>query len=242
MLFANFFRGKNKQANEESTFKIAVITSISGISNKLENPKIVFDNVDYFAFVDKIQNNSIWNQRLISDFTTDDKYQGRRNAKIFKVLPHLFLPDYDYFFWVDSTHELILDPHYVIKNIIFEANIALFRHSQRNCVYDEADELIKLNYDHVSLIADQIDFYKSKNFPKDAGLFELPCSIRRNTPSINTLNLMWWELICKYSSRDQISLPFAMHKLKIEPFILEGFANNGFYSNKIMPQVRNKFY
>ncbi|MHA8108527.1 glycosyltransferase domain-containing protein [Aquirufa sp. A-Brett2-W8] len=242
MLFTNFFRGKKKLTNKESPLKIAVITSISGMSNKLKNPKIIFDNVDYFAFVDEIQHNSIWNQRLISDFTIDDKYQGRRNAKIFKVLPHLFLPEYDYFFWVDSTHELILDPYYVIKNIISEADIALFRHSQRNCVYDEADELIKLNYDHVNLINSQIDFYKSKNFPKNVGLFELPCSIRKNTPQINTLNLMWWELICKYSSRDQISLPFAMHKLSIEPFILDGFANNGFYSNKIMPQVRNKFY
>lgn len=242
MLLANFFKGKKNLIRDGSTLKIAVITSISGISNKLKNPKVVFDNVDYFAFVDKIQNNSIWNQRLISDFTIDDKYQGRRNAKIFKVLPHLFLPEYDYYFWVDSTHEVVLDPHYVIKDIIFEADIALFKHSQRNCVYDEAEELIKLNYDHVNLIKSQIDFYKSENFPKNFGLFELPCSIRKNTPKINTLNLMWWEIICKYSSRDQISLPFAINKLKIKPFILEGFANNGFYSNKIMPQVRNKFY
>lgn len=222
--------------------KIAVITSISGINNKLINPSKVFDNVDYHAFVDNITDDSVWTQHKNIDFTIDSKFKGRRNAKIYKILPNLFLPDYDYYFWADSTHEVIMNPHEVVEQIIGGSDIALFKHPQRNCVYDEANELINLNYDHVNLINEQKKFYELENYPYNNGLYELPCSIRKNTEIINTMNLMWWEIICKYSSRDQISLPYVLHKLKIKPFILNGCANCGFYGNNIIPQVRNKYY
>ena len=222
--------------------KIAVITSISGINNKLINPSKVFDNVDYHAFVDDITENSIWKQHKNLDFTIDKQYKGRRNAKIYKILPNLFLPEYDYYFWADSTHEVIVDPHHVVNNIINNSDIALFKHPQRNCVYDEANELINLNYDHINLIQEQKKYYELNNYPKNNGLYELPCSIRKNTEVINRMNLMWWEIICKYSSRDQISLPYVLYKLKINPYILKGCANCGFYGNNIIPQVRNKYY
>jgi hypothetical protein len=222
--------------------KIAILTAISGLKNKLINPKIKFDNVDYFAFVDNIIEESVWKQIKINDFTLDNKYKGRRNAKIYKIVPHLFLPDYDYYFWVDSTHEVIVDPFYIVNNIIKGADIALFNHTERNCVYDEAELLIQLGYDNIDNIENQILFYNKENYPKNNGLFELPCSIRKNTEKINTMNLMWWEIICKYSSRDQISLPYVLNKLNIQPHILEGCANCGFFGNKLMPQVRNKEY
>ena len=223
--------------------KIAVITSISGINNKLIDPSIRFENVDYHAFVDDFNSNcKIWEQHQIYNFTSDKKFKGRRNAKVYKILPNLFLPEYDYYFWVDSTHELIINPFHVIENVINYSDIALFKHTIRNCVYDEAKELIDLRYDYPENIERQIEFYKLENYPKDFGLYELPCSIRKNNRIINNMNLMWWELICKYSSRDQISLPFVLYKLNINPFILDGCANCGFYANDIMPQVRNKFY
>jgi hypothetical protein len=231
-----------KFTKRQLRMRIAILTAISGLTSKLENPKVKFDGVDYFAFVDHIQENSVWEQRKIQDFTLDDRYRGRRNAKIYKILPHLFLPDYDYYFWVDSTHEVISDPFHVIDRVIRGSDIALFKHQHRNCVYHEAKELVNLNYDHPSLIKEQIKLYKEDRYPYEYGLYELPCSIRKNTEIINTMNLMWWEIICKYSSRDQISLPYVLYKLGIKPFIMEGYANNGLYANDIMPQVRNKFY
>jgi len=47
---------------------------------------------------------------------------------------------------------------------------------------------------------------------------------------------MWWEQICMFSSRDQISFPFVCHQLDIKPSILPGRAN-GVGANSIMPQV-----
>jgi len=50
------------------------------------------------------------------------------------------------------------------------------------------------------------------------------------------MGLMWWEQICMFSSRDQISFPFVCHQLGITPSILPGNAN-GIGANSIMPQV-----
>ena len=54
------------------------------------------------------------------------------------------------------------------------------------------------------------------------GLFELPTFVLKNTPKIKELCLMWWEQICKYSSRDQLSLPYVLHRLNIKPHIFDG--------------------
>ena len=48
--------------------------------------------------------------------------------------------------------------------------------------------------------------------------------------------LTWWELICKFSSRDQLSLPFALDMHGITPAIMPGRAN-GLMLNEILPQV-----
>ena len=63
--------------------------------------------------------------------------------------------------------------------------------------------------------------------PQNYGLFEMSTFIKKNTPIIKTFDLLWWEHICKFSSRDQISLPFVLWKLgdKINYKILKGYSN-----------------
>ena len=92
--------------------KIAVLTSSIG-STKLLEPK-PFDGVDYHAFVDYEDDNISWIKHPIIPFSSDVRYKNRRDAKVYKVLPFAFLPDYDYYFWIDSTHTLQANPQDVI--------------------------------------------------------------------------------------------------------------------------------
>tara|TARA_R110000803_G_scaffold137035_3_gene204055 strand:+ start:301 stop:972 length:672 start_codon:yes stop_codon:yes gene_type:complete len=220
--------------------KIAIITSIFGLNTKLRDPSNKFDGVDYIAFVDHKHDCSVWEQRNALNFTLDNKYNGRRNAKIYKVLPQMFLPEYDYWFWVDSTHEVIVHPKEIIEKYLGESEIGLWKHTDRNCSYKEAEIINQLNYDHKSLVNEQINYYSSMGYPKNNGLYELPVSIRKNTDNTKILNLRWWEQICRYSSRDQISMPFVLWKTNITPKLLPGYANGGLNANPIMPQVRYK--
>ncbi len=213
--------------------KIAVITASIG-TNELIKP-LPFEGVDYHAFVDNSPANS-WTVHPVLPFSSDPTYKNRRNAKVYKILPFAFLPDYDYYFWVDSTHRLETNPLEVIDKYLSSTDVAVFKHPSQNCVYDEGKEVIRINFDHANLVEEQLDFYRHMCYPEHNGLYELPVRVQRNTPLTQRMGWMWWEQICMFSSRDQISFPFVCHQLGIKPSILPGRANT-IRGNTIMPQL-----
>jgi len=73
-------------------------------------------------------------------------------------------------------------------------------------------------------------------YPKNNGLYELPVRIQKNNGRTQQLALMWWEQICMFSSRDQISFPFVCSQLGIKPNIIPGRANT-IRGNKFIPQL-----
>lgn len=221
--------------------KIAILTSSVGTVSPAEY-NIKYDSADYFAFVEsKLPSNSIWNELPISKFSCDIKYANRRHAKIYKVLPHLFVPGYDYYIWIDATHSVNQEPKSIVEKYLKDSDIALFKHPERNCVYEEAELIKKIKFDYPTLVSRQMSFYKSKEYPRNNGLYELPCRIQRNTSQINTLMLSWWEQICMFASRDQLSMPFVLNMHGIKPSIMPGKANT-IWGNDIFPQVISAYH
>lgn len=219
--------------------KIAVITSSIGTNNLLPQKK--FDNVDYHAFIDEESYNKYldvpyWNQHVAIQFSSDPVYANRRNAKIYKIIPFAFLPEYDYYFWIDSTHILEKDPNELVYTYLKDADVAVFKHKERNCIYDEGEFIKQINFDYSNLIDDQLSFYKNMCYPEGNGLYELPSRFQRNNQLTQKMGLMWWEQICMFSSRDQVSFPFVCHQLGVKLSILPGFANT-IRGNTLMPQV-----
>lgn len=227
--------------------KIAILTAISGNRDRLSPPIVVHENADYFAFVDEPSEEQIgpWKQMKNYSFTSDERFSNRRKAKIYKITPELFLPGYDYYFWVDATHDVVVNPQEIIDEFLKESCLAVFNHRERHCAYQEANEIIKLNYDHIYNVTNQIKEYQKLNFPFDFGLFELPVIVRKNCAETTAFNLMWWEQICKYSSRDQISFPFCLWSTKIQISVMPGYANginpktNNIGYNDLIPQTRH---
>ena len=224
--------------------KIAIITSLIGNREKIKNPTVVHSCADYYAFTDQPTEGTIWNKKDVYYFSEDEKYSGRRNAKIFKILPELFVPNYDFYFWVDVSHDVVKSPQYICENYLNKYDIALFKHTARNCIYKEYDILKNLNYDHQHNLDTQIQYYKSINYPENNGLYELSAFAKKNTPSIMRLGLKWWDHICRYASRDQLSMPVCLWRTGIVPAILPGFANGinskgTIGNNDLMPQTRS---
>jgi len=216
--------------------KVAVVTASVGV-NELREPPILFKDVDFYAFVDedKLDIDGVWRRNKFVNFSSDPIYRNRRNAKIYKVLPHLFIPCYDYYVWIDSTHYVAIDPHQIIDKFLSNSDIGLFQHPERNCVYQEAQIIKDINFDYHELVDAQMEFYRSIDYPENNGLYELPCRIQRNTLKIQEAMLSWWEMICMYSSRDQLSLPYVLQKHQISPSIIPGFANR-IAGNNYFPQ------
>ena len=222
--------------------KIAVVTAAIGTALPVEvsNP---FDTVDYHAFIDfdsehELPAKTMWSLHTAGYWSIDSLYRDRRHAKIYKILPQFFLPGYDYYIWIDSTHMVAMDPHEIVQTYLKDSDIALFKHPERDCVYEEGKLIQEIRFDYPELVQSQLDYYESEEYPKNNGLYELPCRVQRNTGQIRDTMLTWWELICKYSSRDQLSLPYAMHMHNVTPTIMPGSAN-GLMRNIILPQVVN---
>jgi hypothetical protein len=225
------------------TNKIAIVTALSGKRDNFCQPSIIHNNADYYAFVDNPLNIGIWKQIKNCNFSTDKIYSNRRNAKIYKIIPQLFLPNYEYFFWVDVTHDVIENPQNIIDQYLNEFDIAVFNHSDRNCVYDEAEAIKRIGKDNNDLVDRQMNFYKEEGFPKGYGLFELPSFVRKNNHRMNEMSLCWWEQISKYSSRDQLSLPYVFWKMNINKSIMPGLANGWnvkHLQSNLIKQTRDK--
>jgi hypothetical protein len=210
--------------------KIAVLTSLFGSKSdirSLTDEELAYD-VDYFAFLDRDHPSSNgWKQIICPEFTSHSMWQYRRNAKIYKVLPSLFLPDYDIYVWIDSGHLIIKDPHAICKEHLRDNDIAVFDHPDRNCGYEEAQVVADMGIEDPEIISRQLQHFQSTGFPQNMGLYEMSCFIRRNNEATNRLGLMWWEIICRFSSRDQTTFPYVVWRMgeEISLSILPGYAN-----------------
>lgn len=129
----------------------------------------------------------------------------RMNAKIAKIMPHLFM-DCEYSVWVDGNIYPLMEESEYIK-LLGDKDIAVFRHPERQNVYDEADFCKLKGKDIGDRIDPQIARYKKEGFD-GSGLVACGFIVRRHTKEIKRLCEQWWAEICTCSVRDQISFPY----------------------------------
>ena len=217
--------------------KIAVLTSLFGSAEPLrslsEREMEYKKDVDFFAYVDEEHSESQgWTQVVSPVFSSDPNFGYRRSAKLPKVLPHLLHPNYDAYLWIDSCQIPNMHPSKIYEKYLDKHDLALFKHPARTCAYEEGkvcagaiDGVVK---DDPKLIQDQLNFYLGTQFPQNYGLYELSSFMVNNNDTTKELSLIWWEQICKYSSRDQISFPFCLFRIQkdVNISIIPGFIHN----------------
>ena len=140
-------------------------------------------------------------------FTGTGKFSDPRlAAKSYKMLPHLYL-DCEWSIWIDGNIRLFVDEKQLIK-MTRPADIGVFAHEARDCVYEEGQACIEQNKDKPETINEQLNYYKDVlKYPRHNGLGYCGVIVRRNTSEINRLCEQWWAHICRFSIRDQISFP-----------------------------------
>jgi len=207
--------------------KFLVITSITDGKDDLVDPLIVFDNCDYISFVDKSYEVKVWEQKDVFKFSNIDNFTNRRNAKPYKIISSLMFPQYEYIIWVDGNHQLKKDPQSIIDEYGSDVDLFLFKHPDRKCIYQEISACAQWQLDHRENLENQFKFYKYMGMPTDFGLFEMSTFIVKTSDVVKELQLMWWEQLCRFSSRDQISFPFCLWRMKdrIKKKRLRGFSN-----------------
>jgi len=147
-------------------------------------------------------------------FSGYDKFRRNvMNAKIYKLLPHKFLDD-DVTIWLDGNITLNLSPEEIVNYFLGDSDMALFKHPERDCIYDEAPCAAGLYEDEKirAEIFEQAEHYKKIGFPAHAGMGECNMLIRRNTQKVNAFNEAWWAETCRWSNRDQMSFPVVLSR------------------------------
>lgn len=224
-----------------------IYSAVFGDYDNIITPRCIYQNTDYVLFTDCADTTRMpepWQAVYVDWFdTVDVKYRNRRAARHFKALPHLYMPQHAVSIWMDMTHDVVMDPRAIEEKFLSNADIALFKHELRNCVYDEGLAVMKYGLDHVHRVQLQLRWYKAIRYPPGRGLWETPGVARRNTNVIAKVNNTWWEMMCRFSSRDQISLPYVLEKYGVSPCVLPGYAGKcSRANNSVIRQVNDHAY
>lgn len=146
----------------------------------------------------------------------------RRIARWHKVNSHVLFPRADYTLWHDGNQNLVFNPWELVDRFLRDGDIASYKHPQRDCVYEEHKACIQRKKDDPQVIRDQMDRYKAEGYPAHNGLLETTVMLRRNCPAVTDFNAAWWSEIAAGSRRDQLSVNYVLHSLKIPIVHLPG--------------------
>jgi hypothetical protein len=219
--------------------KIIIYSVNIGGYDMFKNPKNNDPNVRYILFTDnKYFKSDIWEVNHI-DFV-NDSFDSRLKSRFLKTNPHKVLPDHDVSIWIDHCFDFrFKDVNEMIKKIGFvDENIMLYKHDERNCIYDEGVKVSKLNLEIPSVVEVQMTKYRTEGFPENYGLYQTGFMFRKNNKLINQFNDIWWNEIKHHSGRDQLSQVYSAWKsgVTISPILNQGTV----YSNTFLyPKVKH---
>jgi len=191
---------------------IVVYTAIANNYDDLIDPKYISSNIDYYCFTDDPSMKSeIWN---LLEFPSDDLSSTYKN-RLVKMLPHRYFSEYKYSVYIDGNIDIIGDIEKLVNEYLIKQKhkLAVPKHPERNCLYEEAEACKNLKKDNAEIINKQISKYKRENFPKELDLTENNIIFRKhNDPEVLNLMENWWDEFNKFSQRDQLSFLYVIWK------------------------------
>lgn len=221
------------------TCQVAVSTCAFGGGDDLYQPigmsEASLRKVCYVAFWDEItvaaqeaegrrigENQFIGKWRIVIVRNLPFKDQ-RLNGKIPKMLSHRLFPQARYSIWVDSKSQFRRDPLGVLEALLWRSNavLAISEHGARSSVYDEAKAVVKKNKATPEEVEVQLSQYRHDGLPEDKrfngkkALSEASVIAREHTPLTNLFMCLWFNEVVRFTSRDQLSFPYVLWRLKV---------------------------
>lgn len=163
-----------------------------------------------------------------------------RCARFFKLLPHLFFPDYEYSIWIDASIVIKKENlRRLVERYLRENDIAMFTHAERDCIYDEGAVCIDSGKDAPTIINAQLNHYRKNGYPRHNGLVNTGVILRRHSaPSIIQVDTDWWNQLVNFSQRDQLSFNYVAWKNGLRWATIEGEIRDSEYF-KVTPHANN---
>lgn len=142
----------------------------------------------------------------------------RLAARWVKTNAKVLFPNHDYAVWVDGNITAVESlSDYLTDFRVSNRPIGLFKHFARDNPLDEAQAVIRHRLDDAGSVA---RFLASSVSCPVRGLYETNVvffALRH--PQLDDVLKHWWQSIAHGTIRDQVSLPFVLSKLGVEPFV-----------------------
>lgn len=212
--------------------KICVYTCITGNYDNLHEIKNPEKNIDYYCFTN---NKKLKSKTWKIVYVQDNNLDNCRLARKIKILGHPIINKYDITVWNDADVIWQKNISEFVDKYFKNTNFAIFSHHARKNIYDEAIICLRLRKDTKENIIKILDFYKSINYPDDNGLCESTVFIKNpKDPQVTKTMQIWFDMIKKYSRRDQLSFNYAVWKtnLKVNYISLNVWDNPWFDTTK----------
>ncbi len=183
---------------------LVVYTGVFGKPDVFLQPAVDLDGVEAVCYTDL-------------DFVGESAYRmihvdlaslspPKRNRRVKIWWPEIF-DCFDYSLYVDSNVELLVDPRELIQFLEPGSDIAVFRHPDRNCAYQEGHMCVQMGLADRGVMLRQLTAYRQAGFLPGFGLWACTVILRNHTPHMADFNRRWWHEVEEYSHRDQVSFP-----------------------------------
>lgn len=133
------------------------------------------------------------------------------DARYHKIMCH-YMDDCDCSIWIDANNRLWDDPVSICKKWLADADIAVFRHPYRDCIYVEEQACEHFKKDSPEVMRQHVARYRAEGYPAHNGLASTGFIARRHTPQVKKFNEFWWNEVLSGSYRDQLSFPYVAWK------------------------------
>jgi len=189
---------------------LVVYTALFGDYDDLIDPKEDYNGCIFICFTDqKHLKSNIWEIRVIEDIDLPLNMMNRR----YKILPHLFLSEYEQSLYIDANIGILENPRYLSSKYLKKNHFYMPKHFDRNCIYEEAKECIVLSKSDFFKTKKQIKMYQVDGFPKAFGMGENNILLRtHNEQVIVSIMENWWQELLHGVKRDQLSLAYILWK------------------------------
>ena len=139
-------------------------------------------------------------------------YDAKRQANMYTALSHIYAEGADVSIYVAGNLMLKAKPEVIVKELLGDADIAIYKHHKRDCVYLEARILVNSNKDTAEVVEEHMQKYRDEGYPENGGLVETGMIIRRHNKRVEAFNNAWFAEMCRYSRRQQLSFNYVADK------------------------------
>ena len=202
--------------------KYCVYTCITGNYDNIVEIDKKEKDFDYICYTNnkKLKSKS-WNVKYIED---EQDLDNVKLARKIKVLGTEELKKYDVVIWIDRQVKFDIP----IKDFMDEFvdlkkyDMVGFKHYCRSTVNEEMNSCLEIGKDNLNNICDLYNYLNNKSFKDDLGLLESTILFRNfNNKTLNKCMKLWFDMIKKYSKRDQISFPYAAKESQLKFKLLD---------------------